>query len=255
MPHSQISIIVPTLNEEGNIQALLGRLADTLTEAQLSGEVIFIDDHSTDKTVALIEELAPQYTDILAVSVALKKGSRGKAQSLIEGFALAQHETIAMIDADLQYPPEAIPQMVTKMEKGADIVVANRKERDTDFVRSLLSKTFTFFFARILHDLHCDSQSGLKVFRKKILREVKLTPTPWTFDMEFLLAARNYGYVIDSVEIAFSERQSGSSKLSPLKAIFEIGLSAIKLKLKGRPPLLIHPESVDSMHGAGIAHI
>jgi len=254
MRAKQVSIVVPVLNEEGNILALLERVQEIFVKASYEGEVIFVDDHSTDNTQKVIKEAAPMYEDSFKVRFFSKKGHSGKAQSLIEGFSYAVYESIVMIDGDLQYPPEAIPEMVEKLFTGSDIVVANRVTHDTQFIRSLLSKSFSFVFAQLLHDLDCDSQSGLKVFRKKILHEVILDPTPWTFDMEFLLSARNYGYVISTVDINFSERLAGSSKLSPLKAIFEIGWSALKLKYQGRPPLLIHPESKDSMHGAGIAH-
>ncbi len=254
MREKKLSIVVPVLNEEGNIGALLERMSVVFLEQGYLGEVIFVDDHSTDGTEKVIKEKALLYTGLFQVRFFSKEGQKGKAQSLIEGFSYAQFESIVMIDGDLQYPPEAIPEMVEKLSLGFDIVVANRVTHDTGLVRSLLSKTFSFIFARFLHDLSCDSQSGLKVFRRKILREVILDPTPWTFDMEFLLSARNYGYVIGTVDIVFSERLTGLSKLSPVRAIFEIGFSALKLKWQGRPPLLIHPESSDSMHGAGIAH-
>lgn len=251
----QISLVIPTLNEEGNVTTLVKRLARVFQERSLKGEVIFIDDHSTDRTRERLAKLAKEYADVFTLTCSLKQGQRGKAQSLIEGFALARYGIIAMIDADLQYPPEAIPGMLDKLKQGADIVVANRAEHDTNAVRKLLSKSFSFLFSRLLHDLHCDSQSGLKVFRKKILSEVTLHPTPWTFDLEFLLSARNYGYVIDSVTIAFSERQAGVSKLNPLKAVFEIGWSALELKWHGQKPFIIHPEDGNgSMVGAGIAH-
>lgn len=251
MKEKQVSVVIPTLNEAGNIESLIRRLRRAFEDAALVGEIIFVDDHSTDDTCQIIEKLQAEYRDTFLITLYEKQGKRGKAASLIEGFGYAKHETIAMIDADLQYPPEAIPAMVEKLSHGADIVVANRTLHDTNVLRSFLSKSFVFFFARLLHDLHCDSQSGLKVFRKKILREVILDPTPWTFDMEFLLSARNYGYVIDTVDISFSDRYAGVSKLNPFAAIFEIGWSAIKLKWKGRPPLLIHPENRGGVYDRG----
>lgn len=255
MADTQISIIIPTLNEAGNIAALVRRLARVFQERALTGELVFIDDHSTDGTRQKITALAAKYQDTFALQCHVKQGQRGKAESLIEGFALAQYEVIVMIDADLQYPPEAIPGMLAKLEQGADIVVANRAEHETDWLRRMLSKTFHLVFSRLLHDLHCDSQSGLKVFRRKILRDVTLHATRWTFDMEFLLSARNYGYVIDTVGIAFAERQAGTSKLSPLQAVLEIGWSALMLKWQGQMPLIIHPENqAQSMIGAGVAH-
>lgn len=255
MEKKLISIIIPTLNEVGNIESLLDRIAKMFRENSLEGEVIFIDDNSVDGTRGIIATVAKQYEPTFKTECHLKQGVRGKSQSLIEGFARAKYDTIVMIDADLQYPPEAIPEMVEKMYAGSDIVVANRVEYDASFLRKILSKTFSLVFSKMLHDLHCDSQSGLKVFRRKILKEVSLQPTPWTFDLGFLLSARNRGYSIGTVDISFSERQAGASKLSPFRAVFEIGWSAIKLKLGGHDPFIIKPENDEqSMVGAGIAH-
>ena len=97
-------------------------------------------------------------------------------------------------------------------------------------------------------------QSGLKVFKKNILKEITLYPTPWTFDLEFLIKARNAGHSIGTVDIEFDKRQNGESKINIFQAIWEIGINALILKLKKKIPSLIHPENPSSMIGAGVAH-
>lgn len=252
MSNRRLSIVIPTLNERGNIDPLVERLSRALEESGVIWEAIFIDDHSTDGTYQMLERIAKKGFPITSF---LKAGKRGKAHSLLEGFAKAKYEYIAILDADLQYPPEALPGMVEKLYSGhTDIVVANRSTQETTVLRRVLSRVFKAVFSQFLHGLDCDVQSGLKVFRRKILHDVKLDPTPWTFDLEFLLAARNYGYVIGTVDIAFAERTDGASKIHFLKAIWEIGWNALALRFKGRPPLLISPGSEGTMLGAGIAH-
>lgn len=252
MHDRQLSVIIPTLNERGNIEPLVKRLSHAFDHSGIVWEAIFIDDHSTDGTFQQLERMVKAG---FPISCYLKAGKRGKAYSLLEGFARAKHDYIAILDADLQYPPEALPAMVEKLATGhTDIVVANRSTQETTLSRRILSRAFKAVFSQFLHGLDCDVQSGLKVFRRKILRDVKLDPTPWTFDLEFLLAARNYGYVIGTVDIAFAERIDGESKIHFLKAIWEIGWNAMKLRFKGRPPLLISPDSDGTMLGAGIAH-
>ena len=255
MLRERISVLVPTLNEEGNVADLVRRLDVSFRAADIEYEVIFIDDHSTDGTRAEVEKLSHSYP----VSFHLKKGKRGKAHSILEGFDFVRFETIAMIDADLQYPPEALPEMCAQLHRGLDIVVANRVERETSLARRILSRGFALVFSKFLHGLDVDVQSGMKVFRARIAREVKIAPDPWTFDLEFLLTARNYGYEIGGHSIIFSERKSGESKIVFWKAIREIGWNAVKLRFRGRPPLRIHPEAVPAgkiqgMIGAGIAH-
>ena len=222
---THLSIVIPVLNEQENIIPLIQRLASTFAPLPYQYEIIFIDDHSIDCTVEKITQQKKYYP----ISLHTKKGEKGKAQSLIEGFSHAQYEFVCMIDADLQYPPEAIPAMLEKIIHGKDIVVARRKRIDISLRRKIVSASYLFFCDTLLHRLHCDIQSGLKVFRKEILDTISLDPSPWTFDLEFLLKARNAGYTITNHPIIFSERKNGTSKVTPVTAV-QIGWTAIKYK-------------------------
>ena len=107
-----ISVVVPTLNEAENVEALIQRIDATLGQNQIGYEIIVIDDRSTDGTRDVLEALSAAYP----VSVYLKQGTPGKAQSLLEGVEHARHDTICIIDADLQYPPEKIPDLLARIE-------------------------------------------------------------------------------------------------------------------------------------------
>ena len=142
MNKSEISIIIPTLNEEGNISKLVQRINDSLSNYGVNYEIIFIDDHSTDNTVKVIENISSNYP----ISFHIKKGKRGKAYSLLEGFEYAKYNLLAIIDADLQYPPEALPKMIEKVENGDDIIIANRIVSHKNFSRKIASRFFSLFF-------------------------------------------------------------------------------------------------------------
>jgi cellulose synthase/poly-beta-1,6-N-acetylglucosamine synthase-like glycosyltransferase/glycosyltransferase involved in cell wall biosynthesis/O-antigen/teichoic acid export membrane protein len=250
IPKNSISVIVPTLNEEGNIFALVERINNALTKHGIIYEIIFIDDHSKDNTR---EEIRAVSTDF-PVFLFLKQGKGGKAYSIMEGMPRARYANTAFIDADLQYPPEAIPEMMEKLDKGYGVVIAHRKENETSLSRRIMHWGFSFFFTRFLHRFDLDVQAGLKVFRSQVAREVKINPTAWTFDLEFLLKARNYGYKIGRVHIKFDERTEGVSKINMRQQILEIGWNSIKLKFKKLLPLIIEPDKSAGMNGAGIAH-
>src|SRR5438477_12455090 len=111
MKKNSISIIIPTWNEEGNIKTLVERINMAMKRTSITYEIIFVDDYSTDHTREIIQELSKKFH----IRLLMKNGVKGKAQSLLEGFAAAQYELICMIDADLQYPPEAIPEMIMKI--------------------------------------------------------------------------------------------------------------------------------------------
>lgn len=223
-----LSVIIPTLNECKNVGPIVERVTTALQKHAIVHEIIFIDDHSTDNTVAAAEALEKSHL----VHIFLKKGSRGKAQSIIEGCEYAKYDLVAFIDADLQYPPEALPRMYARIRNNkCDIVVTRRKVKHANMVRKLMSNGFRVVFSKWLHGMDYDVQSGLKMFRKKIMSAFDLNPSPWSFDLEFLVKARNVGYTITSVDIPFHERLNGETKVGMIRSSYEVGLAALGLKI------------------------
>jgi len=230
-PFSQkkISIIIPTYNERGNIDSLILRLNKSLGSKNISTyEYIFIDDHSNDDTCEHLVALALQDPHI---KVFLKRGKKGKAWSILEGIEYAQYDILVMIDADLQYPPEAIPEMIEQIDK-ADIVVANRTTHHTNNQRSFLSKTFNLLFGKILLGMNVDVQSGLKVFKKEVFHNLILNPTKWGFDYEFLFKAHRMRWKICSIDIDFANRVAGTSKVHVVKTGLELVIGALILRFR-----------------------
>jgi cellulose synthase/poly-beta-1,6-N-acetylglucosamine synthase-like glycosyltransferase len=244
--NDKLSIVMPTWNEDGNIQLLIERIDKTLKSKQIIYEIIVVDDNSTDKTQKIVNSLQTMYP----VSLHIKKGEKSKAQSLLDGFTYAKYDLICMIDADLQYPPEAIPEMIKKIGENKDIIIANRLERHVSFRRKAISSIFRRFFGKFLHGFTCDVQSGLKIFRKEIVERIQLHPSQWTFDLEFLVKARNAGYKIDTIDIVFQKRHSGKSKKSLVTASFEMGIAAFKLAFVTPEMVPFHPE-VQKIKGKG----
>ncbi len=244
-----ISIVVPVFNEEQNIRELVRKIDTALKTGGYTYEVIFVDDHSSDGTRKVIKNLSKTYP----LRLFQKVGKKGKAYSLLEGFSKARYNILCMIDADLQYSPKYIPQMIKQIEKGADIVVSNRKQYVAGQIRKMSSKIFHLFFVKVLHSLPFDTQSGLKILRKSVLNHITLSPSPWTFDLELLLKAHHAGYKIESLDIIFNERHTGSSKINLLKSSMEIGLSALRLKLQDSN-YIPFTKSVEKKKGKGFHH-
>ncbi len=247
---SQIDVIIPVYNEAENLVALIGRLDSTFHKAKISYHLYFVDDHSTDSSLKILQSLAKRYP-ITALS---KKGNKGKAYSILEGAKAAKAPYLAMIDADLQYPPEAIPEMLEKAQAGA-VVVARRHDYQESKVRHFLSRGFQWFFGNVLHGLHCDVQSGLKVFSKEVISHLQTSQvTAWTLDIPLLTTAMNLGYSIDEVSITFEKRSKGESKIHLLTSVKEIGGQAVAYKLKHKRNIQILPDSQENMLGAGMYH-
>ena len=249
---SQVSVVIPTLNEQDNIKPLVRRIHAALSDKRrFEYEIIFIDDNSTDQTASRVAELSEQYP----VKFFLKEGERGKAESLREGFAKTQYPYIVMIDADLQYSPEYIPEMITQLEvTDSDVIQTNRVDHQTGFIRRNVSKIFTLFFVRFLHGLKVDSQSGLKLFSREVLDSVNLNSKGWAFDLDFLIQAKHAGFKIGSIPIIFEQRNAGEAKVSVLKASWQIGMNALGLKLKGASVASIAAHSDESHKGRGFKY-
>ncbi len=248
MKKPTLSIVIPVYNEEGNVKLLLERISMAMKSAGIKYEVVFIDDHSTDKTVEIIKSLSTSYPLSLLKK---KKGmARGKASSLLAGFAFAKADVITMIDADLQYPPEAIIPMFEKILHGAGVVIANRKKRKTGFIRQAASLSYRYVFGNILLGFKHDVQSGLKVFRKEIIERVAIAPSQWMFDLEFLVFARDAGYIIESHDIEFAPRHTGAAKINVVTAAVEMALAAVQLRVRKDNIIPFHAETKEK-HGNG----
>ena len=246
-----IDVIIPVRNEAENIKPLMERLDKTLKESNISYNAIIVDDNSKDNTIEEIVGLKKTYPVILL----RKQGKPGKAYSILEGAAASQAEFLVMIDGDLQYPPEAIPGMLS-IAHAHGAVVANRVKHNTGKVRKLLSKLNTFIFSRALLGFKCDAQSGLKLFRREVIEHIlPKDVSPWTLDMPLLYTALELGYSIGCVDIEFYERKKGQSKVSLIKTAPEIAFRALKLRfLRRKRTYIIRPSAKDSMVGSGVVH-
>jgi glycosyltransferase involved in cell wall biosynthesis len=223
-----VSIIVPTLNEAVNLPRLLKRIDDSLSENSVKYEVIIVDDKSIDKTEAVSKDLAKTYN----IKFFTKVGPKGKAYSLLQGFSHASNELICMIDADLQYPPEAIAPMIDILTiEDLDIVLSKRIDRQVSLIRRLFSKVFNFVFVKLLFGINYDAQSGLKLFKKQVLNNMVISPSPWSFDLEFIVRSIESGYKITSFEIPFSKRIQGDAKINLITTAIELALASIRLRL------------------------
>lgn len=122
-----LSVVVPVFNEEEALPALHERLAQVLRGIGVSWEIVYVDDGSSDGTAAALAGLQAREP---AVAVARLSRNFGKEAAMSAGLRLAQGEAVVLIDADLQDPPELIPQMLQAWREGADVVNMRRRTRE-----------------------------------------------------------------------------------------------------------------------------
>ncbi|WOV83817.1 glycosyltransferase family 2 protein [Sporosarcina jeotgali] len=139
MKHLFISFVIPSYNEEGNILTMMKALKDTMTPSGLRYEVLFVDDGSDDKTMDEIRGALIDYPEVEYVSFTR---NFGKEAAILAGLQYAKGDAVILMDADLQHPPELIPQLIRGYEEGYDQVIAKRNRVGDSPIRSLLSRAY-----------------------------------------------------------------------------------------------------------------
>ena len=168
-----ITIIIPLLNEEESLPELHAWIVRVLEKAQLSFEVIFVDDGSTDHSWRIIEQLSDQHSSTQGIRFSR---NFGKSQALHAGFGQAIGNVVFTMDADLQDSPDELPAMYERLLKdNLDILSGWKKKRfDSVLFKNLPSKLFNWAARRssgiYLHDFNC----GLKAYRQEVVKNIEV---------------------------------------------------------------------------------
>ena len=139
-----LSIVVPVYNEEAVLESFHSRISAVLNAIDFEVEIIYVNDGSKDRTLKIMEHL--QYTDRRVTIVDLSR-NYGKEIALTAGLDHAKSDAVVVIDADLQDPPDLIPDLIDIWVKGFDVVYAKRLTREGD---SWLKKTTAYIFYRLM---------------------------------------------------------------------------------------------------------
>ena len=228
-PKLDLSVVIPTRNEAGNIELLLARIRNAFSGdsfADSAVEVIFVDD-STDETPRAVERAARSYRDlnVRLIHRPPEQRSNGLAGAVIKGLTAARSEYVCVMDGDLQHPPEMVPLLLhTAREKQADLVVATRRNVRSKITglnlhRNLISRGLDFLarvlFPRELHGVS-DPLTGFFLVRVKSLALDSLRSKGFKILLEILV--RNPNLKKTEVPFRFGPRFSGQSKASAAEA-------------------------------------
>ena len=202
-----LSVVVPVYNEAESLPALADEIRAALDAAALSFEVWLVDDGSDDASWAAIDAL--HHADGRFAGVRFRR-NYGKSAALAAGFARAQGRYVATLDADLQDDPAELPEMVARLEAGADLVSGWKRKRNDPWEKRLPSK----FFNRVTRwmsgiPLH-DFNSGIKAYRREVVESVRVYGELHRY---IPLLAKWEGYTrIEEQVVNHRERQHGVTK-------------------------------------------
>lgn len=205
----ELSIVIPALNEEGNIRKLYALLKSSLSTVGLSWEVIFADDGSTDETWDVIQDL--HATDESVKGVRLSRNF-GHQYALFAGMCSASGKAVISMDADLQHPPEVIPELVKKWQEGYKIVNTVRQDPDDySLSKRLLGRGFYWIFS-LLSGVKLEyGMADFRLLDRQVVNEI----LQFREEGLFLRGLVKWvGYKDTSVSFHSADRYSGATKYS-----------------------------------------
>ncbi len=218
------SIIIPTRNEAGNIEACFER---TL-EIGSATELVFVDGDSTDGTVEKIEEMMEKYKGRRKVKLLHQKPATGKANAMRIGFDAAEGDIFLILDSDLTVPPEDLPKFYIPLSEGtADFVNGSRlvypmEKEAMRLLNVIANKLFSYAFSWLLEQRITDTLCGTKVFFKKDYKRIEENRSyfgdfdPFG-DFDLLFGASRLGLRMVEMPVRYRARTYGDIKIERFK--------------------------------------
>ena len=204
-----ITVIIPTYKEKENIDPLVERIQNSL--AKYDYEIVIVDDNSADGSEELVSGLAKKYP----VKIIVRKNKRGLSSAVVDGIAATDSEFVIVMDADLQHPPEVLPDIAKALENH-DFVMGSRYIKGGSpgqwkLSRKIVSRVATLLALPIAPKIK-DPMSGFFGFKRSVVDTATLSPTGWKIGLEILV--RSKFKTVTEVPYTFVPRARGESKLS-----------------------------------------
>jgi len=230
----ELSLVVPAFNEEESLRELHGSLQTLLSDTGLVGEIVYVDDGSSDGSLEILQELHradPEHVKVLSF-----RRNQGKSAALAAAFQVVRGPFVVTLDADLQDDPTEVPRLLQALREGADLVCGWKRERRDPWTKRLPSKLFnrvTGFLSGVrLHDFN----TGLKAYRLDVVQTVNIYGELHRFVP--VLAAWE-GFRVGEIAVRHHPRKYGQSKFGAkrfLHGFFDL-VTVMFLTRRGRSPL------------------
>jgi glycosyltransferase involved in cell wall biosynthesis len=221
----ELSIVIPTYNEEGRIGDTLDKLSKYLNKEKINAEVLVVDAGSPDKTVDVVKKHSKTFDRLRIINAGPKpKGKFIKGKQVKKGMLEAKGDNVLFMDADLATPLKYIKQALIQLKSGNQVSICIRNlQKSHKGLRKFISGAGNFLVQTVLLPGISDTQCGFKAFTHEAAQAVFPLQTidSWGFDMEILAIARKKGYSIGLINVPDWEDVMEGSKItgsSPIKA-------------------------------------
>ena len=224
----KVSIIIPVYNEINTIEEILRRV-----EAEnIAAEILIVDDGSTDGTRDKLDSMVEDEH----LRIFFHEHNQGKGAAVRTGIKNAKGDVILIQDADLEYDPRDYPALFKPIEEGiADVVYGSRflggPRRTTMFWHMVANRLLTFITNLLYNTILSDMETGYKVFKREIVKDMKLRANRFDFEPEFTAKILKRKARVYEVPISFNPRDYEDGKKIGMKDAFQALWALLKYRL------------------------
>ena len=227
---TSISFVLPMYNEKNGIRETARKLAAIAKELTGDYEIIISDDASTDGSGLVADEMARGDSHIKVVHLERNTKFGG---ALKAGIERAEKEIIIYTDSDLPIETGDIKNALGLLDE-SDIVTAYSKIKKGETMRRvIMSKVYNFLVQFLFATNIKDINSGFKIYKRKVFKEMKLISKSPFIDVEIFVNAKNKNFKIKQYPVIFKHRKMGESYISRPAVIMQTAIDMLKLKFKG----------------------
>lgn len=232
-----LSVVISALNEEKTVTTVLQTVLGVLDQYKINGEIVFLNNHSTDNTGALADAVAKNDKRVKVIH-RYDRPNKDLGSSLREGFANAKGEYVIILDCDLSHDPNEIPHLLKYKDK-ADIIVGSRfvkgGKADMQFSRTVISRTYNTVANLLVGTKIKDMTTGFKLYKKKMLDELNLESNGFGLHVEIPIKACLKGYTAFEVPIYYkrSDKRSTLQYKKQFKSYSKPILKGLKARIFG----------------------
>jgi glycosyltransferase involved in cell wall biosynthesis len=224
-----LTFLIPVYNERATIEAILRQVESV----NLADEIIVVDDASTDGTREVLQQLIPA---LPGARLLLHDRNRGKGAAIRTGLGLVSSDLVLIQDADLEYDPREVPNLLRPIQDGkADVVYGSRflgaPRRTTMFWHMVANKLLTLMTNLLYNSILSDMETGYKLFRRELIQSIPIRSNRFDFEPEITAKLLKRNARIFEVPISFNPREYSEGKKIGLADAFAAVWALLKYRV------------------------